>query len=158
MEEKQEPGLNGRAFFFAVSSALARCCAMKTPRFVALWGGEDGLGLARDSHWSLASSLVVPCPTTIISNLNPHSFRCSTNHLTIARRSSSVRARRSPLIGVRGRAKPMPNSRCPSTFQPATRPCAGSLVPPTLDLFSVCSYLALPTTVKLATASPLPIF
>ncbi len=46
-------------------------------------------------------SFPVPCPTTIgvISNLHPQSFRCSTIALAITRRSSSERARRSPLMG-----------------------------------------------------------
>jgi len=45
MEEKQEPGFYGPGIFFAIV-APTQCCAMKTPRVVALWGGEDGLGLA----------------------------------------------------------------------------------------------------------------
>src|SRR6266536_469646 len=74
-----------------------------------------------------------PCPNR---NSHPHSRRCSTIDTAMARRSFSVRARRNPLMGERGKANPMSNAKCSSTLHPATRPCAGSLMLAT-DVFIV---------------------
>src|SRR6266568_5261866 len=72
----------------------------------------------------------VPCPTACCESrkCHPHSRRCSTIDTAIARRSSSVRARRKPLMGARGKANPISNAKCSSTLHPATRPCAGSFM------------------------------
>src|SRR5437588_10388413 len=90
----------------------------------------------------------------------PAYFQVPTIALAIARRSSSERTRRSPLIGVLGSAKPISKARCSSTVQPATRFSAGSLIStgPFPDLFSVRSYLPHLRPSSWQPLSPLPIF
>src|SRR5205823_940518 len=54
----------------------------------------------------------IPCPAIgRIRNSHPQSFRCLITALAIVCRSSSDKARRSRLIGERGRAKPMSKAR-----------------------------------------------